>query len=59
MSINGAFNQLAIAIAAIIGGLLVGEKVDGQITSFWLVGVFSTCITLFCIWVCFKIKTVS
>jgi predicted MFS family arabinose efflux permease len=59
MSITGSLNQLASAFAAFIGGVLIGEKVDGIIMTFWMVGLFSVIITVLCILVSFRVKLVS
>lgn len=59
MSISGSINQLASALAAFIGGLLIGEKVNGEIMTFWLVGIFSATMTVICILISLKVKQVS
>jgi predicted MFS family arabinose efflux permease len=59
MSIGNSFQQLSSAIAAFIGGLIIGEKVAGEMVNFWLVGVFSVAVTLICILVSFRVKQVS
>lgn len=41
MSLVSTLQQLAIGIATIIGGSLVGENLEGSFETFWLVGIFA------------------
>jgi predicted MFS family arabinose efflux permease len=59
MSISGSFQQLSSALAALIGGAMIGEGVGGQMLDFWIVGLLSCVITLFCVFISFRIKQVS
>jgi predicted MFS family arabinose efflux permease len=59
MSISGSFNQLASACAALIGGMLIGEKSGGENMTFWMVGIFSVTMTIICILLSFKVKQIS
>ncbi len=59
MSINAAVQQFTAGLAASIGGLIVGEGVNGQITRYNYLGYFSVAILLFTILMARRIKPVS
>lgn len=56
MSISSSFQQLASALAALIGGWIIGEKSEGLIVNFWAVGLFAVVLTFVSILISFRVR---
>jgi predicted MFS family arabinose efflux permease len=59
LSFNSAVQQLAIGVASLIAGLIIGETSTGELTNFNLVGYIAIVFSLLCIPLARRIKIVS
>jgi predicted MFS family arabinose efflux permease len=41
MSLISTAQQMTIGVAAVVGGLLVGETASGRLDTYWIAGVFA------------------
>ncbi|MFT5970639.1 MAG: DHA1 family inner membrane transport protein [Flavobacteriales bacterium] len=56
MSIKSSLQQLAAAIASIIGGLIVVENADGTIGNYWMVGIFAVVVSSITLFIAPKLR---
>ncbi len=59
MSFNTAIQQLALSLASLSSGYLIGHGPNGQLTRYWLVGLISVACALTCIGLVRSIETRS
>ena len=46
MSLNGAVQSFSMGVAAWVGGMLLQNEANGQVTHYWLCAVVATCASL-------------
>jgi predicted MFS family arabinose efflux permease len=56
MSVNSSVQNLFESIGAFIGGTIIGEAANKQLTNYWIVGLIAVGTSLICILVASKIK---
>ena len=59
MSFNTAIQHLALSLASLSSGYLIGRGSNGELTRYWLVGLISVACVLTCIWLARRIKAVA
>lgn len=59
MSINSSMQQLAIGLAAMIGGAIVHKTADGHIEHYALVGYFSMLLIVATVWLAGRVKPIE
>ena len=59
MSFNTALQQVALSLASVSSGLLIGSTASGALTRYWLVGIVSVCCVLTAIALARRVRAVS
>jgi predicted MFS family arabinose efflux permease len=59
MSFNTAIQHLALSLASLSSGYLIGRGSSGELTRYWLVGLISVACALTCIWLSHRVKAVA
>jgi predicted MFS family arabinose efflux permease len=57
MSFNTAIQQIALSLASLSSGYLIGHGPNGELTRYWLVGLISVACVLTCIWMAGRIAS--
>jgi predicted MFS family arabinose efflux permease len=59
MTFNTAVQHLALSLASLSSGYLIGHTSTGELTRYWLVGLISVACALTCIWLAGRVKPVA
>ncbi|MEX0960105.1 MAG: MFS transporter [Burkholderiales bacterium] len=59
MSCNSAIQHLALGLASLSSGLIIGKAADGQLTRYWATGLVATAAVLISVWLAQKVKAVG
>jgi predicted MFS family arabinose efflux permease len=59
MSFNTALQQVALSLASVSSGLLIGSTASGALTRYGLVGLLSVACVLTAIWLAQRVRAVS
>lgn len=59
LSFNSAIQQIAIGVASLIAGIIIGENASGELTNFNVVGYIAIVFSLLCIPLARRVKIVS
>src|SRR6185312_5627257 len=57
LSINGAVQQMAMGLATILSGAVLGETAEGQLTGFPLVGILAVGAVLMSVWLAGRLRS--
>lgn len=56
MSISSATNQLAGGIGSLLAGAVIGETIEGNLTNYWMVGLFAIATSIVSIFLIARVK---
>ena len=56
MSVKSAMQQMAIALAALLGGVIVSLDADEKLTNYWIIGIISIVVCLWAVAIAKKLK---
>ncbi|HUF20086.1 MAG TPA: MFS transporter [Burkholderiales bacterium] len=59
MSCNSAIQHLALGLASLSSGLIIGRADDGQLTRYWATGLVAAAATLTAVWLAQRVKAVG
>jgi MFS transporter, DHA1 family, inner membrane transport protein len=59
MNINSSLQQLAIGLAAFLGGMIISKNTAGELVNYNFVGYISIAITFVCLFIMRKVKAVQ
>jgi predicted MFS family arabinose efflux permease len=59
MSFNSAIQHLALGLASMTSGLIIGQTAEGQLTRYWVCGLVATAATLVSIRLARKVRAVG
>lgn len=59
MSFNTAIQHMALSLASLSSGYLIGHTANGALTRYWLVGLISVACVVTCIWLARRVRAVE